>query len=314
MSVNLTDGARAVLALADPSAAPFETGTPAMARAAYGAGRPAVQGERVEVGSVRDVEIATRAGSISGRLYRGIGATAEAAPALLYLHGGGWVLGNLDSHDEVCRLLANEAGAVVLCPDYRLAPEHRFPAAVEDAADTLAWLRREAVSLGVDPEGIAVGGDSAGGNLAAVTALGSRADGGPPLVAQLLFYPNTDAGQDFGSVRRFAEGYGLTAATMRWFRDLTIRNADDIADWRLSPLRAPDLSGAPPAYVAIAEADILSDEGIAYADRLAAAGVPVAVEHWPGLIHGFVSMGRHIPQSREAIRSAAAAWRRFWER
>lgn len=311
MNVNLTDGARAVLALADPAAAPFEAGTPAMARAAYEAGRGAMQGARREVASVRDVEIATRAGTIAGRLYRGIGAPAEAAPALLYLHGGGWVLGGLDSHDEICRLLAAEADAVVLCPNYRLAPEHRFPAAVEDAADALEWLRREAPSLGVDGAAVAIGGDSAGGNLAAVTALGARHDGSAPLTAQLLFYPNTDAAQDFDSFRRFAEGYGLTAATMRWFRDLTIRDAADIADWRLSPLRAPDLSGAPPAYVAIAEADILADEGRAYAERLGAAGVPTTVEHWPGLIHGFVSMGRHIPEAEAALRGAVAAWRRF---
>lgn len=265
----------------------------------------------MEVASVRDVDIATRAGVIQGRLYRGIGTPAEGAPALLYLHGGGWVLGGLDSHDEICRLIATQARAVVLCPDYRLAPEHRFPSAVEDAADALAWLRRNAVSLGVDGAGIAVGGDSAGGNLAAVTALGARHDGSAPLTAQLLFYPNTDAAQDFDSVRRFAEGYGLTTATMRWFRDLAIRDAADIADWRLSPLRAPDLTGAPPAYVAIAEADILADEGSAYAERLYAAGVPTTLERWSGLIHGFISMGRYIPEAEAAVRDAVAAWQRF---
>ncbi|MBB3997879.1 alpha/beta hydrolase [Aureimonas pseudogalii] len=307
----LTDGARAVLALADPTAPPFETGTPQAARAAYDAGRPAVQGERAAVAAVRDLVIEDGIGALPARLYRGHGAPASGAPALLYLHGGGWVLGGLDSHDEVCRAFADMAGAVVLCPDYRLAPEHRFPAAVEDGRRALAWLRKRAGEFGVDPARIAVGGDSAGGNLATVTALAARGDDAPPLTAQLLFYPNTDAAQDSDSFRLFASGYGLTAATMRWFRDLTIRDAADLADWRFSPLKSADLTGAPPAYVAIAEADILADEGIAYARRLEAAGVPTVFERWPGLIHGFVSMGRHIPQSREAIAAAVAAWKRF---
>jgi len=289
---------------------PFEAGTPEQARRAYEDGLPDLQGEREPVGSVTERTIAGPGGPLTLRIYRGQGAPEAGAPALLYLHGGGWVIGNLESHDEICRWFANIAGSVVVAPDYRLAPEHKFPAAVEDCRAVLSFMQDHAGALGIEKKRIAVAGDSAGGNLAAVLSLLARGDR-VPLTAQLLLYPNTDAAQTAGSYRRFAEGFGLTATTMAWFRDHYIRDAADIGDWRVSPLRAESLAGVAPAFVAIAGHDILADEGEAYARRLQDDGVQVVLKHWPGQIHGFVSMGRHGPASREAVSAAVAAWRGF---
>ncbi|WP_296740556.1 alpha/beta hydrolase [Mesorhizobium sp.] len=289
---------------------PFEAGTPQQARRAYESGFPGLQGDKEPVAEVAERSIAGPSGPLRLRIYRGQGAPLADAPALLYLHGGGWVIGNLDSHDEICRWFANIAACVVVSPDYRLAPEHKFPAAVEDCRSVLSFMREAAGDLGVDGARIAVAGDSAGGNLATVLGLLSR-DDGPRLTAQLLLYPNTDASQTADSYRRFGEGFGLTASTMAWFRDHYIRDTADIDDWRVSPLRAKNLAGAPPAFVAIAGHDILADEGEAYAKRLEEAAVPVVLRHWPGQIHGFVSMGRHGQASRQAVEAAVATWREF---
>lgn len=291
-------------------ARPFEAGTPQEARRAYEEGFPELQGPREPVASLAERTIAGPGGPLRLRIYRGQGASATEAPALLYLHGGGWVIGNLDSHDEICRWFANMAGCVVVSPNYRLAPEHKFPTAIEDCQATLAFMRNCADDLGIDPRRIAVAGDSAGGNLATVLCLLCREEKGAP-TAQLLFYPNTDASQAADSYHRFAEGFGLTASTMAWFRDHYIRDVSDIVDWRVSPLKAVSLAGTAPAFVAIAGHDILVDEGEAYAKRLEAAGVPVIVRRWPGQIHGFVSMGRHGPAACEAVNAAVAAWRGF---
>ncbi len=303
--------ARHVLELGrQAEAPPFEAGTPEQARRAYNEGFPTLQGEREPVASISERIVAGPGRPLTLRIYRGQGAPATEAPALLYLHGGGWVIGNLDSHDEICRWLANEAGAVVISVDYRLAPEHKFPAAIEDCRATLAFMQSAADELGIDAGHIAVAGDSAGGNLATVLCLLARGDR-IQLTAQLLFYPNTDAAQTADSYRRFAEGFGLTASTMAWFRDHYIRDAADIGDWRASPLKAESLAGAPPAFIAIAGHDILADEGEAYARRLQEEGVPVVLRHWRGQIHGFVSMGRHGPAARQAVAAAVAAWRGF---
>jgi acetyl esterase len=172
-------------------------------------------------------------------------------------------------------------------------------------------MAENAADLGIDPSRIGVAGDSAGGNLAAVLALLARDGLAPSLAAQILIYPNTDARQTSDSYRRFGDGFGLTATTMAWFRDHYVRTPDDILDWRVSPLLAPDLAGVAPAFVALAGCDILADEGAAYAARLKAEGVPVILRQWPGQIHGFVSIGRHIPTARQAVAEAVAAWRQF---
>ena len=308
------NGARRVLDMgAKERPRRFETGSPEDARIDYDAGCPLLQGEREVVASVEDRRIVGPNGPIAVRIYRGIGAPAERGPGLVYLHGGGWVVGNLESHDEICRWFANLGACTVVCPDYRLAPEHEFPAGLMDCATTLAFVASSAGELGIDPRRIAVAGDSAGGNLAAVVALLSRSDDGPPIAAQLLLYPNTDAAQTADSYRRFSEGFGLTAATMKWFRDHYVRDADDIADWKVSPLRAESLREAAPAFVAIAGYDILADEGTAYARRLEDDGVRVVMRLWTGQIHGFVSMGKYIRDARQAVEEAVAAWRSFEE-
>ena len=312
MTQPLDPGAAHVLALGrDSDDVAFEMGTPDEARRAYDAGCPTLQGDREPVAAIEERSIAGVRGPISLRIYRGVGAPAADAPALLYLHGGGWVIGTLESHDEICRWFANLGACIVVCPDYRLAPEHKFPAGVDDCVSALAYMSDHATMLGIDPDRIAVAGDSAGGNLAAVLSLLSRNGSAPRLSAQLLLYPNTDAAQTADSYIRFSEGYGLTASTMRWFRDHYIRDAADINDWRVSPLMAETVAGLPPAFVAIAGCDILADEGEAYARRLADAGVPVVLRHWHDQIHGFVSMGRHIPAARQAVEEAVAAWRSF---
>ncbi|MBZ9995029.1 alpha/beta hydrolase [Mesorhizobium sp. BH1-1-4] len=286
---------------------PFENGSVAAARAAYNASFPTQQGEHEPVAATSQQQIDGPNGLVTIRIHRGISAPRSGARAVLYLHGGGWVIGNLSSHDEICRWLANLGNAVIVCPDYRLAPEHKFPAGLEDCAAALRFMAGNAGDLGIDPARIAVAGDSAGGNLAAVLALLARDGLAPPLAAQILIYPNTDARQTADSYRRFGDGYGLTAATMAWFRDHYVRTPDDIADWRVSPLLASSLAGAAPAFVVTAGHDILADEGTAYAERLRADAVPLVLRHWPGQIHGFVSMGRHILAARQAV-SEAAAW------
>jgi len=267
------------------------------------------------VAEMRELAVPSQGGeAIPARLYRGAGTTAgETAPALVYFHGGGWVIGNLETHDSLCRHIANAAGCVVLSVDYRLAPEHKFPAAVEDAFAATSWVAAEAETLRIDRERIAVGGDSAGGNLAAVVSLLARDRGAPRLSYQLLLYPPLDCGAAHPSHARFAEGYLLTRPTLLWFYNHYLRDTADIDDWRASPLRAPDLAGVPPAFVLISGNDMLCDEGEAYARRLQECGVPVRLRQFPDQIHGFLTMGKIVRAAQPALDEVASALRTAWE-
>jgi acetyl esterase len=228
-------------------------------------------------------------------------------PALVFLHGGGWVIGDLESHDQVCRALANAARSIVAAVDYRLAPEHKFPAAVDDAIAATRWIADNAARLGIDAKRLAVGGDSAGGNLAAVVSLDARDRGGPPLVFQLLVYPGTDMALDQPSHWRHADQLPLRRTTMQWFVRNYLRDAADVRDWRASPLRAASFERLPPALVVTAGFDPLHDEGEAYAQALSAAGVPVALKRFDGQIHGFLNMGRIVGDSGRLVELAATS-------
>ena len=288
----------------------FETVGAVEARELFNAGRKVLAPEPMPVAETRELTIPGPGGPIPARLYRS--AATGVLPVLVFFHGGGWVVGDIESHDTVCRHLANRADSAVVSVDYRLAPEHKFPAAVEDCFAATAWVAGNAAALGVDPRRLAVGGDSAGGNLAAVVSLIARDKGAPPISCQLLIYPAMDAEMRHDSIVRFAEGYVLTRATMRWFYDQYLRAAADAADWRASPLLAADLAGLPPAFVLTAGYDPLSDEGDAYAARLAAAGVPVAHRRFPGQVHGFAMNGRIIRAAAVALDEAAAALKTAW--
>ena len=289
----------------------METLTPPEAREAYLASRRLLQPDGEEVDEVVALEATGSAGPIPLRLYRGQGAGQDRLqPALIYFHGGGWVIGDLDSHDQACRALANATRCIVVAVDYRLAPEHKFPAAVEDAIAATRWIADHAQGLGIDAGRLAVGGDSAGGNLAAVVSLHARDNGGPPLVLQVLIYPGTDMGMDWPSHRRHADQLPLRQATMQWFVGHYLRDAKDRADWRASPLRAASFANLPPALVVTAAFDPLSDEGEAYAKALENAKVPVKLERFAGQIHGFLSMGRIVADSDRLVRMAATALQR----
>jgi len=268
-----------------------------------------------EVARVEAVHAPGPGGVIPIRLYRPLGAGAdERLPGLVYFHGGGWSFGDLDTHEVVCRELANLGRCAVASVDYRLAPEHKFPAAVDDAIAATGWLAREAGALGLDPDRIAVGGDSAGGNLAAVVALAARDAGAPRLAMQLLIYPATDMAADTPSHREFADGYVLTRDAILWSRGNYLRSPDDVVDWRASPLRAPDLARLPPAYLVTCGFDPLRDEGRAYAERLSAAGVPVTYECFEGMVHGFVTMGGVLAAAHHALYRCAQGLRQAFAR
>jgi acetyl esterase len=256
---------------------------------------------------VRDVQIEGPAGPIPARFYRP--RPDEFLPLLVYFHGGGWVIGSLETHDNVCRDLAVKACCAVLSIDYRLAPEHPFPAAAEDCYAATVWAHDNAARLGIDAARIAVGGDSAGGNLAAVVALMARDRKAPPLRFQLLVYPVTCGRMDTPSYRENAEGYLLTSAAMAWFWAHYVPAAAGREECYAAPLRASDLRGLPPALVLTAEYDPLRDEGEAYAKRLAEAGVPAEVRRYEGQIHGFFGMSALIDRAREAFDEAAATLR-----
>ena len=261
----------------------------------------AMQGEPQAVATVENRRIPGPSGELPIRVYT---PTGGPHPVVVYFHGGGWVIGDLESHDGVCRALANGVPATVVSVDYRLAPEHRFPAAADDCWAATRWVAEHGAALG-DVSRIAVGGDSAGGNLAAVVSLMARDRGGPRIAYQLLVYPVTDASLDTPSYRENADGYLLTRSVMEWFWNHYTKATDRESPYA-SPLRARDLKGLPPALVITAEFDPLRDEGEAYARRLEQAGVPVKVRRFDGMIHGFFGMGAVFPQAATALQEAVA--------
>jgi acetyl esterase len=272
-------------------------------------GVPIVTGPPRPLARVEDVSIPGPGGEMGGRLYVALDAPPPPQPLLVYLHGGGWVIGDLDSHDSVCRFLAEHGGCRVLSVDYRLAPEHPFPIPVEDVVAAFAWAHANATELGADRDRIAVGGDSAGGNLATALCLQNRDAGDPQPAMQLLLYPVTDAVGGQQSRDTFAEGFLLTREDMEWFESHYIPDGIDDADPRASMMRAEDVSGLPPAYVATAGFDPLRDEAETYAERMREAGVAVVLQRHGGMIHGFANFTAICPSAHAAMREVAGALR-----
>ena len=295
--------ARAVIDLVISSGRPaYHQLSPKDARQLFRETRPASTPTPPQIGMVRDLTADGPLGPIPLRVYRPAGVPASTPLAVLvFFHGGGWVIGDLETHDVLCRQLTAGSGVSVVSVDYCLAPEHKFPAAVDDAWAATRWVVAHAGELAVDARRLAVGGDSAGGNLAAVVALLARDKGAPAIAVQVLIYPVTDLVGETRSYRDFAEGYLLTREGMRWFIAHYLTAEAEAADWRASPIRAQSLAGLPPALIVTAGFDPLRDEGEAYAERLRAAGVRVDSVCYGGMIHGFVPMGRLLDTAGRAI-------------
>ena len=319
MFLRLTPAMRDVLSRIERAGRPpLNTLRPEHARIAYEARAGVLEiGTRLEVQS-RDLSMTIRDGqALAARLYLPDAssspiASSQSPPVLLYFHGGGFTVGSIDTHDALCRELGHLAACAVISVDYRLAPEHKFPVAADDAWDALQWVAAHAATLGLDSRRIAVGGDSAGGTLATMCAVFAR-DAGLPLSLQLLFYPGCAAHQDTASHKRFAQGFVLDDEQITWFFNQYVRSPADRDDWRFAPLNAPDVDGVAPVWLGLAECDPLVDEGLMYADKLRAAGVAVDLEIYRGVTHEFIKMGRVIPEARQAHADAARALRQAFE-
>jgi acetyl esterase len=289
----------------------YETLSPEEAREYYRQARFVSNPEPPELRSVAPLAIPAPHESIPGRIYapNKLRQADGLAPCLVFFHGGGWVIGDLDTHDVVCRKLADEGQLIVISIDYRRAPEHKFPAAVDDAIAATAWIAAHAMELGIDAARLLVGGDSAGGNLATVVAIAARDGNGPAISGQVLIYPATDFTMAHPSHSEPETSILLTHSVIRWFRDHYLNGTADIHDWRASPALAQTLVGLPPAYVLTAGADPLRDEGDDYARRLAQAGVAVTHRTFPGQFHGFFTMGKLLQQANIAA-GEIGAWLR----
>lgn len=300
--------ARALLRMIEEKGVPpTHTLAPVEARAFYRERRTFTQPDPPQVGSVRDLQAPGPAGPIPLRSYRPAGAPADAVlPVLVYYHGGGWVIGDLDTHDVLCRQLCNLSGCAVVAVDYRMGPEHRFPAAVDDALAATRWVRSQARELKLDPGRLAVGGDSAGGNLAAVVALAAREAGDLPIAFQLLIYPATDQRRGAPSHAANGQGYLLTKENMDYFHDHYIPDPAQDLDWRASPLLHENHAKLPPAFVLTAGYDPLRDEGLQYAHKLSEAGNRAALVNFERQIHGFITMGRVIDEANVAVQLCAS--------
>jgi len=280
---------------------------PAGAREQYNALMQMIGPKDVPVGKTQNITVPTPDGGVPARIFTPVAAGGDPMAALVYFHGGGWVIGNIDGVDGLCRIMANEGGLRVIAVDYRLAPEHKYPAALDDCYAVVKWLADNAAEIGVDANRIAVGGDSAGGALAAAVAQIAKANGKLKLAAQMLLFPVTQIGEETSSMREFAVGYFLDKETLDWFYACYLPDGADKSDPKVSPLRAKDFSGLPPAYVMLGGFDPLHDEGMLYADRLRAAGVKVNVADYGEMIHVFVYFQSVLPQAYEALATAAKA-------
>lgn len=295
---------------------PMHTLSASAARASYERSALILDIAPAAMFEVHELTIPTRdQASIRARLYHPVEPNwATPTPALVYFHGGGFVIGSIDTHDAICRRLAADSGCVVASVDYRLAPEHKFPTAVHDAFDALVWLHAQAASLGLDSTRFAVGGDSAGGTLATVCAVLAR-DAGIPLSLQLLIYPGVSARQETPSHAQYAEGFVLSAKTIQWFFAQYLRDDKDRDDWRFAPLDArgltPEFTGIAPAWIAAADHDPLFDEDVAYAAKLDSARVPVELVRYEGMTHEFFKLGGFVPEVAKAHADAAAALRQY---
>lgn len=298
---------------------PLHALAPARAREAYEKSAGVLDVAPASLARVEDLQIPARDGHLlPARLFAPSLPSQGDLPVLLYFHGGGFTIGSVATHERLTRRLAELSGGAVLSVDYRLAPEWKFPTAVEDAWDSLAWLRGQGPALGLDTARLAVGGDSAGGTLAITTALAAR-DAGWPLALQLLFYPGCIGHQDSESHRRYAQGFLLESADISYFFGHYLRGPQDRDDWRFAPLggrdergHTRDLDGVAPAWLGLAECDPLVDEGVAFADHLRMAGVAVDLEIYAGVVHGFIQFGRAIEQARQAHADAARVLRQAW--
>jgi len=298
---------RVLQVMAEAGLQPIEAMPPAEAREQMEATAQARKAEPLPVARVDERLIPGPAGDIRLRLYWP--NTAAPVPAIIYYHGGGHVIGSLDTHDLVARNLCAGAEAVVASVDYRMGPEHKFPAAVEDSFAALEWVHANAKKLGADSGKIGVHGDSAGANLAAVIALMARDAGSPRLRLQSLVYPVADYGLAGDSYDKYAQGYGLlTRESMVWFRNHYLRSPKDAEDWRASPIKAPSFGGVAPAIVITAECDVLHDDGERYAEALRRAGATVEYKDYPGMIHGFFGM---MPAVDDAMNAQRAVWAAF---
>ncbi|MEO5880870.1 MAG: alpha/beta hydrolase [Caldimonas sp.] len=301
--------AQALIALIEERGLPpMQSLSPVEARLFYRERRALTQPEPPPVAEITELSADGPHGAIPLRLYRPTRRSDDpaAAPVLVYFHGGGWTIGDLDTHDVLCRQLANGSGCAVVAVDYRMGPEHRFPAAVDDSLAATRWVHRHCESLGLDPARLAVGGDSAGGNLAAVVALLARDAGDLPLAYQLLIYPATDMRCVHPSHAANGRGYLLETPTIAYFRGNYIDDAACYVDWRASPLLHTDLAKLPPALVLTAGFDPLRDEGMAYANALVAAGNTATYVCFERQIHGFITMGKALDEANTAVALCAA--------
>jgi acetyl esterase len=283
------------------------------ARAGFAAMVKASTAKDVPIGKVENTTMPGPGGPIALRLYTPVAAGGEALPTLIYFHGGAFRIGDFETYETTCRLLAVETSCRVIAVDYRRAPENPFPAALDDAAAAVAWIETNATTLGIDPNRIAVGGDSAGANLATVVCQLAAAAGQPHILYQMLLFPVTQLGSPFPSMTAFGEGYGLDRDSLEYCYGLYAPK-EQWNDPRVSPLQAENLAGLPPAFVLLAECDPLHDEGLAYADKMRAAGVAVTLVDWPGVIHDFVLYQAMLPQAREALVEAARAVKEAFDR